>query len=123
VHLRSSNVDEPSSEGNERFIGKLGACWVTLCQARGVSKTLHSIGNILIGEGWILPGANFKCQELVIRTSVGMIFKRVCHFRQSHRPSSCGGRTRSKSKTERVGGLRCRCWLSRGIQRRISGLR
>ena len=73
--------------GTERFIGKFGGSLVKLCQARRVSKALHSVGDVLIRERWILPGANFKCQELVIRTSIRMIFKSVRHFLQGHRPS------------------------------------
>ena len=107
---RPANFVQPPSQGEERFIGQVRAALVTLCQTRGVSEALHSIGNVLVREGWILPRTNFKCQELVIRASIGMIFKSVCHFRQAHRPSGWSGwRSGSEIESERVTGLRSSC--------------
>ena len=53
-----------------------------------------------------------------------MIFKSVCHFRQAHCPSGWSGwRSGSEIESERVAGLRCRCWLRRGVVRFGGGRR
>src|SRR5258708_33097301 len=82
-----ANLVQPRSQRGERFIGEFRASLVSLCETRCLSKALHSIGNVLIRQNWILPRTNFKCQELVIRPGIGMIFKRARHFRQADRSS------------------------------------
>ena len=110
---RPANFIQPRSQGEERFIGQVRAALVSLCQARGVSETLHCIGNVLVRQGWILPGANFKCQQFVGRACIRMIFKSVRHFLQGHRPSgwSCWRSGELESRVTCIGGLSCRCWL------------
>src|SRR5947208_8296754 len=84
---RPANLVQPSSQRDKSFIGQLCAALVSLCQTRGVSETLHCIGNVLVSQGWILPRTNFKCQQLVSRASVRMIFESIRPLLQAHRPS------------------------------------
>ncbi len=84
---RPANLVQPSSQRDKSFIGQLCAALVSLCQTRGVSETLHCIGNVLVRQGWILPRTNFKRQQFVSRASVRMIFESIRHLLQAHGPS------------------------------------
>src|SRR4029077_14339178 len=71
----SANLVEPCSQGEKRFVV-------------AISKAMHSIGNVLIREDWIVPRTKFKCQEFVIRARIRTIFKSIRHIQQAHSRSA-----------------------------------
>src|SRR6266446_5863873 len=80
------DVVEPRGQRSEGFI-------------IAIAETLECLPNIFIQKRGIVPDAQLKSQQLVVRPSTGMFFQSIGYFEKPHR--GCGSGGGSTARTER----------------------